>query len=128
MLLIRRFLAVLFLVVKQPTQKALFSYSHNGSTTNHHPRKQQQRRFLIPPSVSATDSSLTERAQFLLLVDGTGSGVSGDTGISPAHWSLVDGEVGDGLDRGSHIKGVGNGFSRADIGDAGIHGLPFKVS
>lgn len=30
-----------FLVVKHPTQKALFSYSHNVSTTNHHPRKQQ---------------------------------------------------------------------------------------
>lgn len=42
-LLIRRFLAVFFLVVKHPTQKALFSYSHNGSTMNHHPRKQQQR-------------------------------------------------------------------------------------
>ena len=31
-LLIRRFLAVFFLVVKHPTQKALFSYSLNNST------------------------------------------------------------------------------------------------
>ena len=33
--------------------------------------------------------------ELLLLVDGAGSSVGGNTGINPAHWSLVDSEVGD---------------------------------
>ena len=122
---IRRFSAVFFPVAKHPIQEALFSYSHNGSTTNHHPRKQQQRRFLIPPSVSATDSSLTERAQFYcLLMEQAAVSVVTPESVQPIGvWSMVRSER---LDRGSHIKGVGNGFSRADIGDAGIHGLAIQ--
>ncbi|MDU6624232.1 MAG: hypothetical protein E6490_10280, partial [Bifidobacterium longum] len=38
---IRRFAVVVSLGRKHPTQKALFTYSHNNSTTNPHPQKQQ---------------------------------------------------------------------------------------
>lgn len=71
---------------------------------------------------------LTSSSEGLLLVDGAGSSVGGNTGINPAHWSLVDSEVGDSLGRRGHVEGIGDGLSRSYRGIARIHGLPFNVS
>lgn len=74
-----------------------------------------------------TDSP--RQRDLLLLVDGAGSSVGGNTGINPAHWSSVDGEVGDSLGGRGHVEGIGDGLSRSYRGIARIHGfLPFNVS
>lgn len=71
---------------------------------------------------------LTSSSEGLLLVDGAGSSVGGNTGINPAHWSLVDSEVGGSLGGRGHVEGIGDGLSRSYRGIARIHGLPFNVS
>jgi len=62
----------------------------------------------------------------LLLVDGAGSSVGGNTGINPAHWSLVDSEVGDSLGGRGHVEGIGDGLSRSYRGIARIHGFTIQ--
>ena len=71
-------------------------------------------------SQSAADSSLI-RGSSALLVDGADGGVGGDAGISPSHWSLVNGEVGDSLGGCGHVEGIGDGFAGSYLGDARIY-------
>ena len=69
---------------------------------------------------------LTSSSEGLLLVDGAGSSVDGNTGINPAHWSLVDSEVGDSLGGRGHVEGIGDGLSRSYRGIARIHGFTIQ--